>query len=384
MNFVYDKKENCCGCTACKYVCPVNAIEMVRDTEGFLYPQINQELCIDCKKCILVCAFQKEEVLFNKTPEVFAVKHKSEQVRESSTSGGVFTAISDYFLKNNGIVYGVKFDDKFNVMHDKATTAAERDKFRGSKYVQSSLGNTYVEIAELLKNEKKVLFTGTPCQVSGLLNFLYAKKINCENLITVDTVCYGVPSPLMWENHIKSLERKHKVANYFFRSKIIGWHESKELVEYSNDKFDYKTTFFQKHKVLFYSCLILRPSCHVCRFTSINRVSDITMADFWGIEKSMPDFDDNKGISLVLVNSDKGKSVFDKISESLIVRPSNASECLQPQLQQPVITSPLRNSFWEDYYRFGYKYICKKYAKCSFLAGLKSFVILIRKKLLKY
>lgn len=361
---LFDRKQDCCGCTACRNICPNSAIHMKPDEEGFLYPFIKEESCVNCELCKKVCAFQSGyDISCNfDIPYVYAVKHRDEKVRLSSTSGGAFTALSDYILSQNGIIYGVKFDEQFNIIHSKAVTKEERDNFKGSKYVQSDLKDSFIEIKSLLKEGKYILFTGTPCQVSGLKSYL--KNINMEKLFLCDIVCHGTPSPLMWKEHIKytELKKKSKIINYYCRSKIKGWHGHNELNVFKNGLKDYKSSLSQKHKILFYSHNILRPSCHICKYTNLHRPSDITIADFWGIEKCMSDFDDNKGVSLILINTIKGKDLFNKIKNELDYMQSDIKSCLQPQLQYPNKASPMRDMFWEDYKKFGYIYIIKKYA----------------------
>lgn len=385
---VFDKKDECCGCTACKNICPTKAIDMIPDEEGFLYPEINQELCIDCGLCRSLCAFQNEYNTYSNlgTPKVYAAKHKDKNVRMNSSSGGAFTAISDYVLGNKGIVFGVAFDENMNAVHRRANTSEERDKFKGSKYVQSDLKSTYKEIKQLLEEDIQVLFTGTPCQTAGLNKFLGGH--NTKKLILCDIVCHGTPSPLMWRDHIEYLEKKEKskVANYYCRHKVKGWHTHTEMVIYNNGKKDYKSTISQKHKTLFYSHNILRPSCHNCKYTNLIRPSDVTIADFWGIEKYMPDFDDNKGVSLVLVNTEKGEQIFKDITKSLIIRESNIKDCMQRPLKEPSKPSQSRVEFWEDYKTHGYDYIIEKYAGYNLKSIIKQNIklVLIKLGLFKY
>lgn len=373
---VYNRKEDCCGCTACQQICPSSAIEMKPDEEGFLYPEINQDECTDCGLCREVCAFQNGYDTSKNfaIPYVYAVKHANEEVRMSSSSGGAFTAISDYILNAGGYICGVTFDENMNVVHQIVSTKEDRERLKGSKYVQSNLGNTYLEIRDLLRQNEKVLFTGTPCQNAGLKSFL--SDVNTENLFLCDIVCHGTPSPLMWREHITQLECKEnsKIVRYHCRSKVKGWHGHNEMVIYEKGKKDYKSILSQKHKVLFYSHNILRPSCHYCRYTNLNRPSDLTIADFWGIEKVMPDFDDNKGVSMVLINSPKGQMLFDNIKGDLICRESNVEDCLQPQLQYPAKPSVNREQFWSDYHSQGYDYIVKKYAGNNFKSRGKSII----------
>jgi coenzyme F420-reducing hydrogenase beta subunit len=359
---VFNKKEDCCGCTACKHICPTHAIEVVSDEEGFLYPEINQKFCVNCGLCKEVCAFQKGyDISTNfKPPEVYAAKHKKEDIRMSSTSGGAFTAISDFILENEGVIFGVAFDENMDVIHRAAKTSNERNMFRGSKYVQSDLKDVYKEIKKLLNEGRQVFFTGTPCQTAGLKSFL--AKDNTEKLILCDIVCHGVPSPLMWREHIKHLEAKNrnKILVYNFRDKLIGWRGANVTIKFA-DRMYKNNSLARTYTNLYFSHNILRPACHSCKYTNMVRPSDITIADFWGIEKHMPKFDDYKGISLVLVNSTKGKKIFQNIEKDLILRESNEKDCLQPQLREPSKPSPNREKFWKEYKAYGYDYVIKKY-----------------------
>lgn len=378
-------KNNCCGCTACMSICPNSAITMDTDKEGFKYPIIDAEKCIECNLCKDVCSFQNGyDISMNLSePLVYAVKNNDESIRMSSTSGGAFTAISDYIIENHGVIYGVAFDDDFNVVHQRAENQEQRDKFKGSKYVQSELGDIFLQINQDLKENKDVLFTGTPCQCSGLKTYLNATNIITEKLVLCDIVCHGTPSPLLWRDHIESCEKKanSKLKEYYCRSKILGWHGHNEMVVYENGKSDYRSLTSQKHKNVFYSHNGLRPSCHNCKYTNLERCSDITMADFWGIEKSMPDFDDNKGVSLLLINTYKGSEIFNKIKYKVAYKKSNTRDCLQPQLQYPAKASPKREKFWMDYYNKGYSFVVKRHTQLSIKNQIKIKVSLVLKKL---
>lgn len=376
---LFEDKHNCCGCTACYSICPKGAITMNADTEGFLYPQINFKRCVACGLCKQVCDFQDSHNPNNglRHPLVFAAKHKDEAIRMSSTSGGAFTAISDYILSLNGVVYGVAFDKEFNVIHDRAETKESRDRFKGSKYVQSCITGIFSKVANDLSNGRYVLFTGTPCQCAGLKKYIQHKRIDGSSLLLCDIICHGTPSPILWREHINSLKKKHNSAiiSYNFRSKVNGWHTHTEKVSFSNGHEDCSTDFSQKHKYLFYSHVSLRPSCHYCKYTSINRISDITIADFWGIEKTMRDFDDDKGVSLILINTACGSKVLDKIKKSLELKESDVNACLQPQLQHPASKSPKREVFWKDYHKKGYNYVVRKYTRYGIRKKLKIALI---------
>ncbi|MEL7568245.1 MAG: Coenzyme F420 hydrogenase/dehydrogenase, beta subunit C-terminal domain [Dehalobacterium sp.] len=354
---------------------------MIPDDEGFLYPSINQASCIDCGLCRKICAFQNGYDTSEKltTPDVYAVKHKEETIRMSSTSGGAFTAISDYVLENDGVVYGVSFDEKLNVVHRIARTQEERNRFRGSKYVQSDLNNIYVGIKNFLQDGKKVLFTGTPCQTAGLKSYLAG--VNTEALILCDIVCHGTPSPLMWRENLNLIKNKRgrEVIGYQFRDKLVGWRGANVTVQFE-DKSITNSCLVKTFTNLYFSHNISRECCNICKYTDLNRPSDITIADFWGIEKCIPDFDDNKGISLVLINTLKGQSLFNAIKESFIYVKSSTKDCLQPQLQYPAPNSEQRNQFWSDYYSKGYEYVIKKYAGYDTRSRAKHFLRMMLRK----
>lgn len=361
---VFDKKEECCGCTACMNICPVKAIKMAPDEEGFVYPVINQELCVDCGRCRKVCQFQNEVEVKGKLEEVqvYAVKHKSYEIRMQSTSGGFYSALSDSILDKSGSVFGVKFDDNFKVVHSKANDFYERNKYRGSKYVQSDLKDVFNDVQNELKQGNTVLFTGTGCQVAGLRKFLTDTKTSIDKLITNDVVCHGASSPLLWKDYLKFIQKKNKLSSYTFRDKEKGWRGYNVKVEYENGKIKINSADIRIFAKLFSSNLILRPSCYNCKFTNLNRPSDVMMGDFWGIEKAMYEIDDNRGVSLFIINTSKGKNVFEKIKGNLEVWESNTLDCLQPNLIRPTKRPQKRDDFWKDYYKHGFEYIAKKYA----------------------
>lgn len=380
---VFNKKEDCCGCTACKSICPTQAITMKVDEEGFLYPKIDQELCVDCGLCRKVCVFQNGYDTSNSfaRPKVYAVKHKSDKVRKNSSSGGAFTAISDCVLSKAGIIYGATYNEELRVIHQCAETAEGRNKFRGSKYVQSDLKEVFSQINENLKNDRYVLFTGTGCQVAGLNSYLGQLKVDIENLLTVDIVCHGTPSPRIFADYISYLEKKNrsKIKQYYFRSKVNGWGHTEEAV-FESGKHDHTSVLSQTHKELFYSDLCLCPSCYRCKFSNLHRPSDIMIGDFWGIKKSLPELDDDKGVSLVFINTTKGQDIFEKIKDKIDFVQSNTKDCLQHNLQQPTKMPTNREQFWDDYYKFGFVYIAKKYAGYSFKGRAKRFTVNILKQ----
>lgn len=369
MERVYLKKENCCGCSACYNICPTQAISMKPDEEGFLYPVIDQSLCVDCNSCVNVCPLICEGNYKEKTiPEFLVAKHKSEEVLMSSTSGGAFTAISDAILRENGVVYGADYDDKFHVLHRRAENQDQRNQMRISKYVQSNMGDIFQQIKKDLSNNKKVLFTGTPCQNAGLKSYIGNSPL-IENLYLCDLICHSIPSPLIWEDYKKLLEKEYggKLTSVQFRSKVRGWSRKG-----SNRTFIFTTSNSQDihnderfYKLFFGEKTIMRPSCEHCKFTDIHRVSDITIADYWGIEKYAPEWMDKKGVSLILINNKKGLKLLEKCSEELKYekRPKEESLAEQQRLSEPVKFPESRKKFWDDYRKYGFDHIIEQLTK---------------------
>ncbi|MEW9094594.1 MAG: Coenzyme F420 hydrogenase/dehydrogenase, beta subunit C-terminal domain [Clostridiaceae bacterium] len=359
MESIFSKKENCCGCSACYNTCPKQAISMKEDEEGFLYPVIDQSLCVDCGKCTKVCPLiQSGNYKHNSIPEFFVAKHKSEEVLMKSTSGGAFTAISDEILRLGGVVYGADYDHEFRVMHKRAENEEQRNRMRVSKYVQSNLGDVFKQIKTDLTNGKIVLFTGTPCQIAGLRGFIGDSPL-VKNLYLCDLICYGIPSPLIWDDYKNILEKEYggKLVDVKFRSKIAGWSRKK-----SNESFLFKTSNSENfhHDGRFYQLFfgkktIIRPSCGKCLYTDIHRSSDITIADYWGIEKYAPEWMDAKGVSLIITNTSKGEELLMKCSTTLKYEKRAKEESLEEQqrLSGPIEFPKDRKEFWEEYQKFG-------------------------------
>lgn len=369
---LFENKAQCSGCTACAHACPSQAIAMVLDSEGFYYPEIDSTNCTDCGLCSAICPFRNQQAKEDRLqyPIVFAAKHKNELTRLSSSSGGMFSAISDYIINNGGIIYGAAFDDAFNVCHQKAQSIVEINKMKGSKYVQSDLGTIFLDVKKELETNRDILFTGTPCQIAGLKAYLGKKKY--EKLILCDLVCHGTPSPLIWKDYVDFLkQKKGDLRQFNFRDKRKGWHESLRSATFADGAVICNTPLIDVFFSIYAELTVLRPACHVCPFACLERVSDLTIADFWGIEKCKPHFDDNKGVSLVLLNTKKGVLIFDKIKDQLIYEESNVNECKQHNLTRPTEPSPQRDIFWKDYYKNGFEYIAKKYTDYGFINRLK-------------
>jgi coenzyme F420-reducing hydrogenase beta subunit len=378
------EKQNCCGCSACMCICPKLAISMIPDEEGFLYPTINVDLCIECGLCQKVCSFQNGyDTSHNLTvPLAYAVKHSSDDVRKQSTSGGMFTALSDEILSRDGVIYGVGFDENLVVCHKKAINANERDLFRGSKYVQSEMRQTIREIELDLRNDKYVLFTGTPCQTVGVREYLSTKKVPVDNLLLCDILCLGTPSPLIFSDYLKFCEGKKgkKISHHVFRSKQHGWHNHTEINIFEDQEIDSKSYISQLFKTIFHSHTILRPACHNCKYTNLKRPSDITIADYWGIEKTYPAFDDNQGISLTLLNTEKGKTFFESCKSKLLSIEGNSKECLRYNMNHPTKPSPMRESVWKAYHTKGFEYIIRNYYGYGIKGYPKRIIVSLLKK----
>jgi coenzyme F420-reducing hydrogenase beta subunit len=384
MIILYEKKEDCCGCTACKSICTKNAITMQSDEEGFLYPHINEDLCVKCGICQNVCPLKNELKLQDhfKEPLVYALKHKSDDVRMSSASGGAYSSISDYALNISATLYGAEFNKDFTVHHVSAITITGRDAFKGSKYVQSNLEEVFSEVKKDLTDGKAVLFTGMACQVAGLRCFL--GKTNTERLILNDIICHGTQSPQLWKEYLGFIQKTSKLKSYTFRSKEEGWHGYNVKAVFENGKSKVKTPDVMIYANIFGSDLALRPSCYNCKFASVCRPSDIMIGDFWGIEKVMPEQDDDKGVSLVIISTPKGQAIFEQIMDNINYEQSNTTDCLQPNLKQPTKRPLNREQFWKDYYNNGFEYIAKRYGGYGIKARSKKVILKMLFKVTKW
>ena len=367
--------EECTGCGACFAICPQKAIKMEEDEEGFLYPQIEQDMCIECGLCTSTCPILNNRKIEDECNYAVAFQHKDSEIREKSTSGGFFTAVSDYVLKENGVIYGVIYNKDFVAEHIRAEDKMNRNKMLGSKYVQSRMFEIYKIILDDLRREKLVLFTGTPCQIDGLLHYLNINKCNISSLITCALVCHGVPSPMIWKQHIEYLEKKYnkKLVSYTHRPKIKGWHGHNEMAEFEDGKKVWKTKASQNFKDLFYGHYIMRPVCHKCIYTSQLCGCDITFGDFWGCEDLFPERDDNKGTSIVIVHSYKGQKLLNSISRQGNMWEVKSSDALKFNHNKPSPMNENRMQFWEDYQIHGYTYVVKKYSQDNLLGKLKYY-----------
>lgn len=313
--------DKCTGCEACANICPKGCISMVEDAEGFLFPEIDQKACVHCGLCEKTCPVLSP-IPIHKTQEdvkVYALIHKDDAIRSRSSSGGAFSAIAQYVLEQGGVVFGAAFDEKFDVCHICVDDPAELYKLRGSKYVQSRIGDTYQQAKEYLKQGRLVFFTGTACQTSGLLGYLGR---DYDNLITQDLICHGVPSPMAWRKYIQLRERLERsgTEHIFFRDKTYGWHNWHIAFRFQNGN-EYKQN--QRDDMMIAAFLqgrCSRKSCYDCPFKQKFRRADITLADYWGIDKIAPELDDDKGISSIYINSPKAQKVLDAVSDRVFLK----------------------------------------------------------------
>ncbi|MCQ2387257.1 MAG: Coenzyme F420 hydrogenase/dehydrogenase, beta subunit C-terminal domain [Clostridia bacterium] len=374
-------KSKCCGCSACYSVCANKCITMVQDEEGFLYPKVSVEKCSNCGLCEKVCPFNITSNEKNNKPQAFAVKNKNEEVRLNSSSGGVFAVLANYVLNNCGVVYGVAMDnDCKSALHIRVDNKNDLPKLFGSKYLQSNINNAFMQVREDLRNEKLVLFSGTPCQINGLRLFL---NKDYKNLLLVDIICHGVPSPLVWEKYCEYIEEKYnsKIINVNFRKKKINF--TKKIPSKKQYKIQYLSPSEDPYLKIFLRNYSLRLSCYNCNAKKTESMSDFTIADFWGLNNVAPNMQDNKGVSLVLINSEKGKEIFEKQKIQLIIQEVSFDKSIMNNPSYNMSSKkPLdRQEFFDDLRKMKYEEIKIKYCKDNFslYIKIKRFV----KKLIK-
>ncbi|MBR5920578.1 MAG: Coenzyme F420 hydrogenase/dehydrogenase, beta subunit C-terminal domain [Bacteroidales bacterium] len=367
-------KQNCCGCGACVQTCPKNCIVLKEDLEGFLYPEVNLSKCVDCGLCEKVCPELSNPMEERYPTQTLAAKNSVLNVRERSSSGGIFYLLAESVLEKDGVVYGAEFDFDWSVKHNSANDKVGIVRFMGSKYAQSRIGDTFRNAAKTLESGKLVLFVGTPCQIAGLNRFLGKEY---DNLISVEVVCHGVPSPKVWKSYLEEVREEHKeydVENVSFRDKRNGWKkfslvlslisskssngkeaahtptDSNQIVEY------HRENIFMKG---FLKNIYLRPSCYSCKFKCGKSGCDIALGDFWGVQNFMPDFDDDKGVSLILIYSTKGAEIIKSLSFDY--RNADYKEALKgnPCIEHSVKPHPEREWFYKKFPKMGISAIQK-------------------------
>lgn len=366
--------EQCCGCSACANVCPHKAIEMRPDALGFLFPKINQELCVDCGLCERICVMDNvADIDWEKEPQAFSFRLKSIDELAKSQSGGAFYALACNAIHQGAVVYGAAFDTQWSVTHQKVVTIEGLDKLRMSKYVQSDIRGAFDSVKEDLRNGKCVLFSGTPCQVAGV-KAAVPKPLR-ERLITIDIICHGVPAPKIWEDYVSYLEKKHHSAikKACFRDKRKGWHGAIESFLFANGK----EVFRETSNALYFSGFSMRDSCAVCPFASTHREGDITIGDWWAVPKDSK-LNDDKGVSMILVNSEKGKALLDVIRDFADMESITLAECKQYNMEHPSTLHFKRKQFVEDYINKGFVYVGKRYADMGWRHIARKYLALIK------
>lgn len=374
-------KYECSGCSACVSICAKSAIKMHPDKLGFLYPEVDTDLCVDCGMCEKVCDFHANYDLKNNLSEpiLYAARQKDINQVQQSRSGGIFPALGDIILSKGGVIYGAGFDDGFRVVHNRAVSGVQRDEMRGSKYVQSDVSGIFPQVEKDLNNGVYVLFSGTPCQVAGLKRFLELRRVDCSNLLTCDIVCHGVPSPYVWRDYIKYIEKKYRsqVIKANFRDKRFGWKAHIESFELKNKKYISSDTYTNA----FYKHIMFRHSCGNCPFTNFHRVGDITLADYWGIESIDKSINsDDLGVSLIMINSIKGMRYFNCICDQLNYIETTQDKCSQPNLIHPSLIDNRRNEFEEYFSLHGFKKTMEKFVFMGWKYNLNLTLLKIKMK----
>lgn len=307
-------KEECCGCGSCVSICPKNCIHLTADAEGFLYPQVDHAVCINCGLCEKVCPLL-HKAKQHEPLAVYGAKNLDDHIRMNSSSGGLFTVLAQHVLQQQGVVYGAEMTSDLQVRHCHVATEDDLAKLRGSKYVQSIIGTAFKEAKFLLQQGRPVLFSGTPCQIAGLKGFLLK---DYPQLYTVDVVCHGVPSAKVYNKHLAEIAAQagEPVVKVRFRNKEQGWKNGRTLFYTEHGCFgDSKRR--ETYMRLFLNNVTIRPSCAACAFNNKRSMADLTIADYWGIEHQYPNFDDDKGVTLVIVNTERGRQLFDAIQEKI-------------------------------------------------------------------
>ena len=360
------ERQNCTGCAACVNVCPVGAITLVADEEGFLRPDILGDRCVACGKCTNVCPQISPIDIPDEPKMVFACWHRDRFVRRESTSGGAFSALAEEILHCGGKVYGAAFNGFPHVAHVGIDNVHELKRLQGSKYVQSEIGHVFEKVKEDVSKGRRVLFSGTPCQVAGL--YAYLGNRHKGQLVTIDLVCHGVPSPMVFADYVKWIERKNdaNVVEYRFRNKNMGWYLHSTKIGLSNGKTILEHFFKNPFSRGFLRDYFLRPSCHVCPYAGVNRPADITLSDFWGYKgnrRDCLDRDDDKGVSMVMLNTSTGVTLFDSVRERLVVWERGLDDAVSGNLalREPSPVSQQRHQFWDDYRRLPFDVIVEKY-----------------------
>lgn len=367
------RKNECTGCRACEQICPVSCIKLVPDSEGFIYPEIDSEKCIKCKKCENKCHMLHKPVGSENKSGFYG---RNNELLFLSSSGGAFSTITEEFLDDRGKVFGAVFSDDFKYVRHVSADKFNYQSMRKSKYVFSDPCNSFSEAKKFLENGVKVLFSGTPCQIAGLKTFLGKKY---DNLITVDFICHGTPSIRFYQDHVSAISNGQRITNVDFRSKYFGWREYCLKVETERKKYikpvseDYYIAKFMTNDVL-------RKCCYDCHYSNGFHQSDITLGDYWKLNKYYPDRDDDKGMSLVIANTDKGRQIVQQVSGKLSLTPINYEEFsyVYKKHNYSIIK---REAFMKEYSKYGYEEMRKKWWNKNRFKAIKKRIKIFLKKI---
>lgn len=356
-----NEKKNCCGCTACAEICPKNCIRMKPDEEGFLYPSVDESQCIKCNACDAVCPIQNPVVEKETTQKAYLVQHRDESVRLDSAAGGAFTAIATVVLQKGGVVFGAAYDENFHVRHSYVETVDELKKFRNSKYVQSELGDSFRLVKDFLQKGRWVCFSGTPCQIEGLSKFL---RKPYENLVLVDVVCHGIPSPLVWDKYLEYQKRFfQKPDNIRFRDKFYGYKYSTMSIIQDGKNVYHAGSQLDPMLRAFFTDTCDRPSCYACPFKKRYRVSDFTIWDCFSVYNFDKKLDDDKGTTRVLCHTQKAESIMQEVMKlaMCVEVPADRLVAGVKEMFESVPMSPKRAAFMADAGRLSGTELFEKY-----------------------
>lgn len=345
------ENERCTGCEACANRCPYDAIVMKANEKGFFYPVILEEKCKECGLCARICPIEKAFNQKEYSQEFYSCWVKDEEIRRNSTSGGIFTAIAEQVLQDGGAVFGAAFDQDFYVEHICMENKEALKKARGAKYVQGRTKNTFREAGELLKQGRRVLYTGTPCQIAGLYAYLGKEY---DELLTMDLICHGVPSPTVFQSYLREISSKYRdeISSVRFRYKKPSWSLYSMRIDFKSSRPYICSKFKDPYLRGVEKNLFQRNICFSCKYASIERVGDLTIADSWRYRAYEPESrNDQKGVSLVIINSKKGKAAFEKIRGQLFVKEQNAAYAIDgnPGLKVPWPENPASMDFFHDF-----------------------------------
>ena len=358
-----DKKRTCSGCGACASACPAHCIAMKPDREGFLYPTVDMAQCRRCGLCVRICPMKEGALPAEKREQVaYGAYTPDAKLREESSSGGVFSIIAEEILTRSGIVYGAAWDENWKLRHIGVASREQLSVLRGAKYLQSDSTGCFAEIRAHLENGRWVCFSGTPCQIGGLKAYL---RKTYERLLCIDLICHGVPSPLGWAQYREALAKEHRapMTKFVFRNKEKSWKRYSVSATFANGSNYSAMLVKDPYMRVFLAGIMLRPSCYACPFKGESHFSDLTIADFWGIENVLPELDDDKGLSLIVLHSDAAKTFFAGLEPKLVCQPVAADKALQGNQSwyKSVNANPLRRKFMTDLPKMPFERLSEKY-----------------------